>query len=254
MRDMLGADHPLVQADPRRQDAGGASRRTGRRHQARRSGRSASSCSPAAPPRSSVDRSVHRGRPPDRAARARAARRSTTTRSSPSSATPTRRSRKPCLPRRATRAYPDATFTLRLSYGAVKGYQEDGKRIEPFTRDSRPVRPRRSARQQAAVHAARQLGQGQEHARPPHAVQLRHHQRHRRRQQRVAGHQRARRARRADLRRQHPVAARLLRLRRHGESRHRGRRARHDRSAAEGVRRRVTRLGAACATAVTSAK
>jgi hypothetical protein len=30
-------------------------------------------------------------------------------------------------------AYPDATFTLRLSYGAVKSYLEDGKRIEPFT-------------------------------------------------------------------------------------------------------------------------
>ena len=30
-------------------------------------------------------------------------------------------------------AYPDATFTLRLSYGAVKSYQEDGKRVEPFT-------------------------------------------------------------------------------------------------------------------------
>jgi hypothetical protein len=30
-------------------------------------------------------------------------------------------------------AYPDATFSLRLSYGAVKSYQEDGKRIEPFT-------------------------------------------------------------------------------------------------------------------------
>ena len=30
-------------------------------------------------------------------------------------------------------AYPDATFSLRLSYGAVKGYQEDGKRITPFT-------------------------------------------------------------------------------------------------------------------------
>ncbi len=30
-------------------------------------------------------------------------------------------------------AYPDATFTLRLSYGAVKSYQEDGKTIEPFT-------------------------------------------------------------------------------------------------------------------------
>jgi Peptidase S46 len=29
--------------------------------------------------------------------------------------------------------YPDATFTLRLSYGAVKGYMENGKRVEPFT-------------------------------------------------------------------------------------------------------------------------
>jgi hypothetical protein len=29
--------------------------------------------------------------------------------------------------------YPDATFTLRLSYGAVKGYEENGKWIAPFT-------------------------------------------------------------------------------------------------------------------------
>jgi len=29
--------------------------------------------------------------------------------------------------------YPDATFTLRLSYGAVKGYQENGKNIAPIT-------------------------------------------------------------------------------------------------------------------------
>ena len=28
---------------------------------------------------------------------------------------------------------PDATFTLRLSYGAVKGYDENGKKIAPFT-------------------------------------------------------------------------------------------------------------------------
>jgi hypothetical protein len=28
-----------------------------------------------------------------------------------------------------TKTYPDATFTLRLSYGAVKGYTEDGKKI-----------------------------------------------------------------------------------------------------------------------------
>ena len=30
-------------------------------------------------------------------------------------------------------AYPDATFTLRLSYGGVKSYQEEGKRVAPFT-------------------------------------------------------------------------------------------------------------------------
>jgi hypothetical protein len=29
--------------------------------------------------------------------------------------------------------YPDATFTLRLSYGAVKGYRENGKWVPPFT-------------------------------------------------------------------------------------------------------------------------
>jgi hypothetical protein len=29
--------------------------------------------------------------------------------------------------------YPDATFTLRLSYGSVKGYEDDGKQIAPVT-------------------------------------------------------------------------------------------------------------------------
>jgi Peptidase S46 len=32
-----------------------------------------------------------------------------------------------------TKLYPDATFTPRLSYGAVKGYNENGKHIAPFT-------------------------------------------------------------------------------------------------------------------------
>jgi hypothetical protein len=32
-----------------------------------------------------------------------------------------------------TKLYPDATFTLRLSYGAVKGYVENGKKVTPFT-------------------------------------------------------------------------------------------------------------------------
>ena len=32
-----------------------------------------------------------------------------------------------------TSSYPDATFTLRLSYGVVRGYEEDGKPIPPMT-------------------------------------------------------------------------------------------------------------------------
>ena len=32
-----------------------------------------------------------------------------------------------------TKLYPDATFTLRLSYGQVAGYMENGKKVPPFT-------------------------------------------------------------------------------------------------------------------------
>jgi hypothetical protein len=32
-----------------------------------------------------------------------------------------------------TSIYPDATFTLRLSYGSVKGWVENGKAVPPFT-------------------------------------------------------------------------------------------------------------------------
>jgi peptidase S46-like protein len=32
-----------------------------------------------------------------------------------------------------TKLYPDATFTLRLSYGSVQGYKENGKTVAPFT-------------------------------------------------------------------------------------------------------------------------
>ena len=32
-----------------------------------------------------------------------------------------------------TKMYPDATFTLRLSYGSVQGYMENGKNVPPFT-------------------------------------------------------------------------------------------------------------------------
>jgi hypothetical protein len=36
-----------------------------------------------------------------------------------------------------TETYPDATFTLRVTYGAVEGWKEKGELVEPFTRTSR---------------------------------------------------------------------------------------------------------------------
>ena len=54
--------------------------------------------------------------------------------------------------------YPDATFTLRLAFGAVKGYEEDGKKVPPWTTIGGAYRARRGARQQAAVRAARSAG------------------------------------------------------------------------------------------------
>ena len=36
-----------------------------------------------------------------------------------------------------TKVYPDATFTLRLSYGDVRGWVEKGQQVEPFTKLSR---------------------------------------------------------------------------------------------------------------------
>ena len=36
-----------------------------------------------------------------------------------------------------TDTYPDATFTLRVTYGSVKGWQEKGAMVEPFTRTDR---------------------------------------------------------------------------------------------------------------------
>jgi hypothetical protein len=36
-----------------------------------------------------------------------------------------------------TSVYPDATFTLRLSYGSVQGWNENGTNVEPFTTLSR---------------------------------------------------------------------------------------------------------------------
>ena len=112
------------------------------------------------------------------------------------------------------KTYPDATFTLRLAFGTVKGYSEDGKPVPPFTTFAGPVQAAARAGQQAAVRPAAALGGAEGQARPEDAVQLRLHGRHHRRQLGQPGHQPERRGGRADLRRQHPVAGAGLHLRR----------------------------------------
>ena len=47
-----------------------------------------------------------------------------------------------------TDTYPDATFTLRLAFGTVKGYQaKAARRFPPWTTIAGPVRARGRARQ-----------------------------------------------------------------------------------------------------------
>jgi hypothetical protein len=38
-----------------------------------------------------------------------------------------------------TSTYPDATFTLRISYGTVKGYRVGARDIAPITTHRRPL-------------------------------------------------------------------------------------------------------------------
>jgi hypothetical protein len=123
---------------------------------------------------------------------------------------------------------PDATFTLRLSYGAVKGFTTlSGTQVPPYTTiGGLFARDRR-----AAVRAAEELARREAVARPHHADEPVDDQRHHRRQLRQSAHRRARRRRRAHLRRQHLLARRRLRLRRGAQPRDRGRQPRaHGRS------------------------
>ena len=137
---------------------------------------------------------------------ARAAQSTTTTTSSASSVRPTRRSPGRVFAVRGDDAYPDGTFTLRLSYGQVKGYREAGDEVKPFTEFTGCSARRRQGMKPPYRYPDSWMKRAR-HARIGHALQPRHDQRHRRRQQRSPLINAQRRDRRADLRRQHPVAA-----------------------------------------------
>ena len=128
-----------------------------------------------------------------------------------------------------THSYPDATFTLRLSYGTVKGYEEEGQVHRALHHHRRSLRTRRRQRQPRRLPAAAKLAGRQAQARPQHAAQFRPHLRHHRRQLRLAHRGPQGRSRRHRLRRQHRVALLGLRLRRPPGPRHLRRLARHPR-------------------------
>ena len=97
------------------------------------------------------------------------------------------------------------------------------------------LRAGRAAREPAAVRPGAPLGRGEGGAQSEDSLQPRHHQRHRRRQQRIGDGQPEGRAGRVDLRREPADAARLLHLRGVGEPGGVGGLARHPRGAGEGL-------------------
>ena len=90
-----------------------------------------------------------------------------------------------------TSTYPDATFTLRLSYGPVSGYEE--RETDPRAYQyGRTLSARRRTQQPAALRSPETLARPQSEIKSEHAVQLRFHRRHHRRQQRQPGREQER--------------------------------------------------------------
>ena len=88
-----------------------------------------------------------------------------------------------------TASYPDATFTLRLSFGTVKGYDEEGQAVRPLTTIGSLVREIRGKQRSSTLQPRFALeGKGKQ-PRSQYTAEFCEHQRHHRRQLRQPGSQ-----------------------------------------------------------------
>ncbi len=133
--------------------------------------------------------------------------------------------------------YPDATFTLRLTYGQVKGYPDERNQSSVQDDAVRALRPRQQFQFRWSVRPALALQRGPHQAGSCHTDEFRDHQRYYRRQLRLPGDQSKRRDRGVNLRRQYRVAGGGLRLRRGKEPSRRRPHRGDDRGANKTLRR-----------------
>ena len=108
------------------------------------------------------------------------------------------------LGRKLPGLYPDATFSLRLSYGKVSGWTDQGQATPAFTTFA-GMFDRATGAEPFRLTPDRWDRARKGKLDPGDGARLRHHQRHHRRQFRLAGRQRSGRGDRRGVRRQHPL-------------------------------------------------
>ncbi len=106
-----------------------------------------------------------------------------------------------------TSVYPDATFTLRLNYGTVQGWVENGKPVDPFTHLDLLYGRATGADPFRVPDSWLKVKDKLDMSTP---FNLSTNKRHRRRQLGQRADRRERRDRRPDVRRQHPFHRRQL--------------------------------------------
>ncbi len=154
----LGPDHPLVAKVLARPVPARAGRRLDPRVAAHRRRRARKIAKAGPEGDRVVGRPAHRARPPRRSAGPRAAE---ARHEEEVEELPRQADAKVAAARFAvlgSGTYPDATFTLRLAFGPVKGYEEAGNQIPPWTQLGGTYAHRGSPRQRRAVPAPKLLG------------------------------------------------------------------------------------------------